>query len=95
MEYPFQKIDDITIELPPGWKVGSLPPAKGNNGQVITYSLKVTSDNNRLHLVRTLDVKLLYLESKYYAALRNFFQDVRTGDEQQIVLQPGAATASK
>lgn len=95
MEFPFQKIDDITIELPPGWKVGSLPPAKDNHGQVITYSLKVTSDNNRLHLVRTLDVKLLYVETKYYAALRNFFQDVRTGDEQQIVLQPGAATASK
>jgi hypothetical protein len=95
MEYPFQKVDNITIELPAGWKVGSLPPAKNNDGHIIFYSLKVTSDDNRLHLVRTLDVKLLYLETKYYAALRNFFQDVRTGDEQQIVLQPGAATASK
>jgi hypothetical protein len=34
------------------------------------------------------------LEAKYYGALRNFFQAVRTGDEEQIVLQPGAASAS-
>jgi hypothetical protein len=26
--------------------------------------------------------------------LRNFFQVVRTGDEEQIVLQPGTATAA-
>jgi hypothetical protein len=29
-----------------------------------------------------------------YGALRNFFQVVRSGDEQQIVLQPGTAAAS-
>jgi hypothetical protein len=40
----------------------------------------------------TVDVMLL--EPKYYAALRNFFQVMRTGDEGQIVLQPGAANAS-
>jgi hypothetical protein len=34
------------------------------------------------------------LEAKYYPALRNFFQAVRTGDEEQIVLQPGTASAS-
>jgi hypothetical protein len=39
-------------------------------------------------------VDILVLEAKYYPALRNFFQIVRTGDEEQIVLQPGAASAS-
>jgi hypothetical protein len=28
-----------------------------------------------------------------YPALRNFFQSVRTGDEEQVVLQPGSSTA--
>jgi len=37
----------------------------------------------------------MLLDQKYYAALRNFFQAVRTGDEEQIVLQPIGATASK
>jgi len=39
-------------------------------------------------------VDFLILDSKYYLALRNFYQVVRTGDEEQIVLQPGAAKAS-
>jgi len=28
-----------------------------------------------------------------YAALRAFFQMVRTGDEEQVVLQPGSSSA--
>jgi hypothetical protein len=35
------------------------------------------------------------LDVKYYAALRQFFQVVKTGDEQQIVVQPGGISASK
>jgi hypothetical protein len=34
------------------------------------------------------------VEVKLYPTLRNFFQVVRTGDEQQVVLQPGATAAS-
>jgi len=37
---------------------------------------------------------LLLVDQKLYPTLRNFFQVVRSGDEQQIVLQPGAAAAS-
>jgi hypothetical protein len=36
----------------------------------------------------------MILDQKYYSALRDFFQVVRSGDEEQIVLQSGAATAS-
>jgi hypothetical protein len=45
-------------------------------------------------LTRKLDIDLLLLEPKFYAPLRNFFQAVRTGDGEQIVLQPGEIHAS-
>jgi Domain of Unknown Function with PDB structure (DUF3857) len=93
-EYPFEKLDDTTIELPSGWKVSSLPPAQVQDGHVVSYSLKVEDKQSTLHLTRTLNVDFLLLEQKYYSALRNFFQVVRTGDEEQIVLQPGTAAAS-
>ncbi len=95
MEFPFQQIDDITIEIPSGWQVSSLPPALKQDGHIITYSMTVENDKGKLHLTRTLDTKFLFLQTQYYSALRNFFQQVRTGDEQQIVLQSGTATASK
>ena len=89
----FEKVDDITIELPAGWQTTSLPTAQNQNGKVVVYTLKVESDKNKLHLTRKLAIDLLLAEAKYYPAVRNFFQTVRTGDEEQIVLQPGATVS--
>lgn len=93
-EYPYQKVDDVTVELPAGWQVSSVPPPQTKDGHVITYSLNVENGNGSTHVVRKLNVDFLMLDQKYYTALRNFFQVVRSGDEQQIVLQPGTASAS-
>jgi hypothetical protein len=93
-EYPHQKIDDITVELPAGWQVSSVPPEQVANGKVVDYNLKVEQSPGTLRLSRKLTIDLLMLEVKYYAALRNFFQTVRTGDGEQVVLQPGEIHAS-
>jgi hypothetical protein len=92
-EYPFEKIDDVTVELPPGWQVSSVPNPLSDDGHVVTYSLKIDSAKDSLRMQRKLGVDFLILETKYYPSLQKFFQTVRTQDEQQIVLQPGAATA--
>ncbi|HTS34894.1 MAG TPA: DUF3857 domain-containing protein [Candidatus Solibacter sp.] len=93
IDYPYEKEDDITIELPSGLQVDSVPPPQKQDGHIITYTLQVDNDHNTLHLQRKLGWDFLLLEPKFYPALRNFFQSVRTGDDQQIVLQPAAATA--
>jgi hypothetical protein len=69
------------------------PNARWPHRDIVTYSMKVENGKDTLHLTRNLTVDFLILETKYYGALRNFFQAVRTGDEEQIVLQPGAASA--
>jgi hypothetical protein len=93
-EYPYEENDEITIELPAGWQVSSLPPGEAKDGHIVTYSLKVENTQETLHLTRKLNINFLLLEQKYYTALRNFFQTVRTGDEEQILLQPASASAS-
>jgi hypothetical protein len=93
-EFPFQRIDDITVELPAGWKMTSLPAPDKQGNQAIAYNLKLEDDKGKLHIMRTLSIGVLLMDAKYYSALRDFYQVVRTGDEQQIVLQPGTATAS-
>ena len=92
--FPFQKSDDVTIELPLGWQVSSVPKPLTQNSHVVIYKLKVDENKGVLHIQRQLDMQLLMLDVKYYGALRNFFQTVRTADEQQIVLQPGSAAAN-
>jgi hypothetical protein len=93
-EFPFQKADDITVDLPLGWMVSSAPPARDENAKVVSYALKVDHDAGALHWTRSINVDLVLVETKYYPALRNFFQVVRTGDESQIVLQPATATTN-
>jgi hypothetical protein len=93
-EYPNQKVDDVTIELPPGWQVSSVPPPQTQDGHVIFYDLKVEGGTGTVRVVRKLNIDFMILEQKYYTALRNFFQTVRTGDDEQILLQPGTASAS-
>ena len=93
-EFPFQRIDDITVELPAGWKMTSLPAPDKQGNSAIAYNLKLEDDKGKLHITRTLSIGVLLMDAKYYSALRDFYQTVRTGDEQQIVLQPGVATAS-
>ena len=93
VHYPYQKSEDVTIELPQGWQVASIPTPQNHDAHVLSYTLKVDKDGATLHTTRTLAWDLLALDPKYYPALRSFFQSVRTGDDQQIVLQPAAASA--
>jgi hypothetical protein len=94
-EFPFKKTDDVTIELPPGWQVGSTPKDVDQDAKAVEYIFKSDGKNGTIHFNRILRSDLSFVPADKYPVLRNFFQVVRSGDEQQIVLQQGAAAASK
>lgn len=93
-DYPFQKKDDVTVELPSGWTVSSVPAAQDKDAKAAEYTLKVEDKKNELHITRTLRSDLFAVPKDSYPALRNFFAIVRSGDDQQIVLQPGSVAAT-
>lgn len=93
-QYPYQAVDDVTIELPAGWHVSSVPPPQNLDIHVVTYNVNVENSDGTIHVVRKLSFDFLLLEQKHYATLRDFFQAVRTADEEQVLLQAGAANAS-
>ena len=93
-QYLFEKTDDVHIELPLGWQISSLPQPQNTDAKVMAYTLKVENEKGSLHFERHLRSGLTFLDQKYYPALRNFYQAVRTGDEQQVVLQPATTAAS-
>ncbi len=93
-EYPYQKVDDVTVELPEGWKIDSIPPQKTQDAKVLFYDLKVENGGGTVRIVRQFNVDLLLLDPKYYPALRQFYEVIRTGDEQQILLQPASSAAA-
>ncbi|MBZ5702767.1 MAG: DUF3857 domain-containing protein [Acidobacteriia bacterium] len=93
--YPYQKADDVKIELPPGWQVSSVPKGEDRNLKAVEYILQAESSKGAVHLSRVLRFDVVGVSADKYPVLRGFFQAVRTGDEQQIVLQPGAAAAKR
>ena len=93
-EFPFQRLDDVSIDLPLGWQITTVPPQQKLDAKAVTYTLDATNDKGTLHLNRVLTVDLLLVPVDYYGSLRKIFQVVRTGDEEQVILQPGGSTAS-
>ena len=90
-QFPFEKVDDINISLPLGWKISSLPRAENQDAKLIVYTFNVENNKGTLHLGRKLSVDAMLLDVTSYGTLRSFFQSVRTVDEEQVVLQPIAA----
>jgi hypothetical protein len=93
--FPFEKMDDITIQLPLGWQVSSLPKPRTNDQKAAVYMLTVENEKGTLHITRTLKNDMVLLEAKLYPTLRAFYQVVKTGDEEQVMVQPGAAVAAQ
>jgi hypothetical protein len=86
--YPFLKSDDIAITFPRGWKVSSLPNPISQDSAPLAYFHKAEINNGSLHIGRILRFDLELVSKDQYQVLRQFFQMVRTHDEQQVVLQP-------
>jgi hypothetical protein len=91
--FPFEKMDDITIQLPLGWQVSAVPKPRENDQKAAVYTLKVENEKGTLHITRTLKNDMVLLEPKFYPSLRGFYQTVKSGDEEQVMVQPGAAVA--
>jgi len=92
-EYPYERLDEATIELPLGWQAASVPAEENQDAKLLRYNLKVENNGSTLRVVRRLDVDLMLVPADKYPLLRKFFQLVRTGDEQQIVLQPNTVSS--
>lgn len=86
--FPFQRLDDVTIELPAGWQTDSIPSALNLGGKVVNYTLAADNKTNTAHWTRQLTVDVLIMSPKYYGSLREFYEKVRSDDEQQIVVSP-------
>lgn len=92
-EYPYQELDDISIELPEGWKANAVPQVQSGDIKVVSYKLQVENQNGTVRVARKMNFDFMLVEQKDYPTMRRFFQGVRSSDDEQILLQPAAASA--
>jgi hypothetical protein len=84
--YAYEDDDDITVNLPLGMQISSLPEPTDVDANVFRYETAAESQDGSLHLTRHLTMNFIFLETRHYGALQNFYQAVRSGDDQQVVL---------
>jgi hypothetical protein len=94
-EYPYKEIDDLTIDLPLGWKAASLPKPVDQEAKAVDYKLSVEDQKGLLDMRREIRSDLVIVPKDSYPILRNFYQLVRTQDDQQILLQPVSTSVSQ
>ena len=92
--YPFATADDISVTLPDGWKVDSQPKDIDHDVKAVEYKLEVRNDKGTVRIKRELRSDVVMVGKENYPILRNFYQLVKTEDEQQVVLLPGGTSAA-
>ena len=91
--YPYSSVDHLTFELPQGWKVETMPKDLDRDAKALGYQLKLEDKDGAVHVQRMLRCEVVMVAKENYSILRNFYQLVKTEDEQQVILQPGGTSA--
>ncbi len=87
MDYQYDRADDVTITLPKAFQIESLPKPMADKNAVAEISTDYEIENGTLHFKRDFQMKAIAVEAKYYSALRNYFQKVQAGTNEQAVLK--------
>jgi hypothetical protein len=90
----FQFRDTVIIELPPGFQVESFPPPRKKEVPSLHFEIARSSEGSSIRMTRLLTVDNYSFPATAYSPLRVFFDSVRAGDEEQIVLR-SAETAPR
>ena len=86
--YRFEKTDEVKIHGPAGYKIEALPPRKiVNPGTAMSYEIAPAQQGDALEVKRSFVLSDINYPADSYAALRSFFNLIRTNDEAQVVLQ--------
>ena len=89
--YPCQQIDRVTIALPEGWRVDSVPAPHAVDMGGVTFKSTTEQSEGALVLTRELTRKMYFAPIKYYPPLQHFFESVRSSDEEQVTLATAVA----
>lgn len=93
--YGFEEADKISVKLPPGYSVEDVPPKQVANIGYAAYQNLVQFDGTQLVSQRVLQVNGIYFTLDRYPTVKDFFNKVQAGDEEQTILKEGTTSAQK
>jgi hypothetical protein len=92
--YAFGEADQIAIQVPVDYRIETLPAQQSTSFSYATYFNEPRFDGKKLVTDRVLQVNGIFFGVEIYAEIKDFFRNVRVGDEQQAVFQSGESPGS-
>jgi len=93
--YPFTDTDSVTIQVPAGFTLESIPPQQDAKLPYARYQNVSQFDGTQFVTQRQLVFNGVYFDIDKYSELKSFFGKVQAGDEQQAILHGGNVSAQK
>lgn len=87
--YPYEKIDDLVIHYPLGYKAQAMPDPQRIAPGPVSYQISAVAQPDSVEINRQLEIKGTLYAKDAYAALRSFFSVVKTDDAAPFMLQSG------
>jgi hypothetical protein len=80
--------ESVTVELPPGSQVVSLPDSARGDGPFGSYSVQVTSEKDKVVVNSKVSVKVSRITPKDYAAWKRFCEEADRALAPRLVIHP-------
>jgi hypothetical protein len=93
--YPYRTVDDVTLHVPAGYAIESLPAPADINMGALRYVTTFDTRDNSVHFVRKVTVDAEVVGRDQYRSVREFFSRVAANDQTQMVLRKAAAADGK
>jgi len=92
-EYPSREVDDVHIQLPNNLQVESLPANQDVKLEYALYRASRKQDKNEIDITRDLAIGAFVFGPEEYKSLKSFFDKVKEGDDEQVLLKQVARVA--
>jgi hypothetical protein len=93
-DYPYESYDEITLELPTGFTIESLPAPQSIDREAGRYEIGGELRGTTLHFRRSFRLSGFTFPPTAYPSLKSYLDSVRSGDEQPATLKPTAANSA-
>jgi hypothetical protein len=87
LDYDYLDTDTVTIRVPSGYEIESMPKAVKMQTKFGNYTNEYTFDNDMITYIRTVQQNNGRYPSSDYADLANFYQTIHKSDRMKIVLK--------
>jgi hypothetical protein len=92
--YAYRVDDEVTLKVPSGYTVESLPVTADINLGALRYTATAGRIDDAVRLVRNLTIDAQIVGRDQYPSVRTFFSKAAAADQEQLVLRKAAAAGS-